>query len=212
MQLIKYLVCRSRYTKKDAKKMAEPEDQDFYGVGSRSARWINTMLLGLVYCQIQPLLLVFTAVHFLVCKFVYGHVIVFAEDRKSDVGGAIFQDQLWHMHLGLFTYIILMTGYLMDRSHYIYPLGGSVPVSPCIISFLSVIYLVRSARKMGYIDCEVLPRREVPKEAQLHKHDATKSYIQPELLEKKPAEDEDDWGASSDDFEESEDDDADGGE
>jgi len=202
VQVGKYLVFRTMFTKKDAKKKAEPEDQDFYGVGSRSARWINTMLIGLVYCQIQPFLLVFSAVHFLVCKFVYGHLIVFAEERKADVGGGIFQDQLWHLHFGLGTYIILMSGYLANRSSYIHVFG--VPISPYIVCFLSLVYLVRSARKMGNVDCQVLPRNEVPKHPQLNQHDETVSYIQPELLEKKASEDvEDDWPASENDMEES---------
>jgi hypothetical protein len=204
MQVIKYLVFRPVFGEKEAKKMVEPEDQDFNGIGSRSARWINTMILGLVFCQIQPLLLVYTAVHFVVCKFVYGHLFVFAEDRKGDVGGGIFQDQLWHMQLGLATYIILMTGYLMNRSHYSYIPGTSVPISPWIISFLSFIWLVRSACSMRHIDCEVLPRREAPKQAQLDNHDATMSYIQPELFDQQRKGDEDDSrGVSSGDLEDS---------
>lgn len=209
--LMKYLGFRAVYGKKDGKKMAEPEDQDYYGVGSRSARWINTMMIGIVYCQIQPILLVYAAVHFLVCKFVYGHLIVFAETRKSDIGGGIFQDQLYHLHLGLATYIVLMTGYLMNRSvtRYI----ADVPISPAIISFLSLFYLVRSARKMSNVDCEVLPRREVPKEAQLRNRDDTVSYIQPELLDvrMKRTDDDGDWASASEDSDEDGEDDDTGG-
>merc|ERR1712032_857869 len=182
------------------------EDQDWYGIGSRSARWINSMLIGLVYCQIQPILLVFVAINFAVCKVVYGYLLVFAQNRKSDKGGAIFQEQLSHLQLGLATYIVLMTGYLANRSNAIkipVPLVGNFPMSPSIISFSSVFYLVRSYVKLRNIDCSVLPRRQVPKHAQLDKQDARVSYIQPELLEKKCADGEDDNWAASEDFSDS---------
>jgi len=197
VQVIKYMVFRTMYRTKDAKIMSEPEDQDYFGVGSRSARWINSMLIGLVYCQIQPTLLIFVAINFVVCKVVYGYLLVFSQSRKADRGGTIYQDQLWHMQIGLATYIVVMTGYLANRSKAItisMPFVGEFPMSASIISFSSMIYLVRCSYRLANIDCSVLPRRLVPKHAQLDKHDSTVSYIQSELLENKHADAaDDDW-------------------
>ena len=38
----------------DALKMTEPEDQDYYGIGSHSARFTINMVLGIVYGTLCP--------------------------------------------------------------------------------------------------------------------------------------------------------------
>jgi len=202
--VLKYLFFRCFYNEKDAKLASEPEDQDYYGIGSRGARWMNSMVIGLVFCQIQPLILIVVVAHFAVCKFVYGYLIVFAESRKSDIGGHIFQHQLRHLEFGLVTYILLMTGYLgkggcsRPISLYLFEL----PLSPSLICASSTLYLAYMTRKLINLDWTTLPRKEIPKDAQLHNHNHTMSYIQPELLNEKPGradEEDDDWGESDDD-------------
>ena len=48
MNLSKFLGFRAVFTEEEAKKRAEPEDQDYYGFGSRSARWCINLLVGAV--------------------------------------------------------------------------------------------------------------------------------------------------------------------
>lgn len=181
MPLLKYLGARSVYGVRDAKLKAEPEDQDYYGIGSRGARWMNTMILGLVFCQIQPVLLIVVAVNFVVCKVTYGYLIVFAETRKSDTGGRMFLQQLFHLHLGILMYIILMTGYLANR-------GNAIPCpiigvfSAAELCWASSFYLLYAATKLNNLYWEDLPISECSKHPQKSKRDPTKSYIQPELL------------------------------
>merc|ERR1719265_1988840 len=71
VQLFKFFSARAIYDEAIAKEKAEPEDQDYYGIGSRSARHSFIFALVLVYCQLTPLIIPLGFVNFLVCRLVY---------------------------------------------------------------------------------------------------------------------------------------------
>lgn len=85
-------------------------------MGSRSARFAALMSIGLVFCSLSPLITILTFVNFWLCRLFYGYLMVFAEERKGDLGGAFFVEQLSHLHMMIALYIVLMTGVFMQRA------------------------------------------------------------------------------------------------
>lgn len=117
MNLIKFLALRKVCnTEERAKVLAEPEDQDYYGMGSRSARFTLMLLIGLVFGTICPLIHVVVFWNFAVCRIIYGYLIQYAENPKSDMGGVHWCMQLDHLQIGLLIYLIMMTGILLERA------------------------------------------------------------------------------------------------
>ncbi|CAJ1372689.1 unnamed protein product, partial [Effrenium voratum] len=96
VNLAKFLGLRAIYPEEEAKKKAEPEDQDYYGFGSRSARWSINLLIGIVFGTLNPTIPLLALINFLICRVVYGYLIVVAETKKPDLGG-----NFWVMNLQL---------------------------------------------------------------------------------------------------------------
>mmetsp|Transcript_12373 Transcript_12373/g.43585 ORF Transcript_12373/g.43585 Transcript_12373/m.43585 type:complete len:862 (-) Transcript_12373:207-2792(-) len=113
--LSKFKIFSALYEEEEAVTMSEPEDQDYYGVGSRSARWTTVLVIGLVFGTLCPPIFVVTFINFLICRVVYGYLIPFAETRKPDLGGVFWTTQLRHVFHGLMLYCMLMTGVLAAR-------------------------------------------------------------------------------------------------
>eukprot|EP00930_Biecheleria_cincta_P044478 TRINITY_DN30599_c0_g2_i1.p1 TRINITY_DN30599_c0_g2~~TRINITY_DN30599_c0_g2_i1.p1 ORF type:complete len:668 (-),score=94.89 TRINITY_DN30599_c0_g2_i1:107-1876(-) len=191
LNLIKYLLYRVGKSATYARDLSEPEDQDFYGIGSRSARWTINLLVGLLFCQICPLICLAVLIDCLICRCVYGYLIVFAETRKreSDLGGVFFQKMLSHMNFGLAAYWVLMVGVLLSRvSH----------KGPALIAASSGMLLVYSQMRIDKREWRLLPFEKQPEgefqlaEGQLLPEDAMQcgtlktgkclSFVQPELL------------------------------
>jgi len=131
----KYLMFKKLFGAPIAIKKSEPEDQDYYGLGSRSARF--TFLLVLVNCfgSLSPLVTILGLINFWMCRKVYGYLVVFCEKRKPDLGGPFFVTSLEHIMQGQFIYIILMSGVLMERNADIYP--GAIAASAIIFQYIS---------------------------------------------------------------------------
>jgi hypothetical protein len=131
INLIKFLTFRKICdTEHRAKELAEPEDQDYYGMGSRSARFTLMLLIGLVFGTICPLMNVTVLWNFATCRLIYGYLIPFAENPKSDMGGVHWCMQLDHLQIGLLIYLIMMTGILAERAE------SKIPATISAISFL----------------------------------------------------------------------------
>merc|ERR1719263_909218 len=105
VNLIKFLMLRMVCDSRSAKNLSEPEDQDYYGIGSRSARWTINLVIGIVFSSISPLICLLVCVNFLLCRLVYGYLIVFAEVPKVDLGGEFFVRKLIHVQHGLIIYV-----------------------------------------------------------------------------------------------------------
>lgn len=104
-----------------ARFMAEPEAQDYYGIGSRSARFAFMLAIGLVYGTICPLMNVVVIWNFVVMRVVYGYLMPCAEMRKNDLGGEAFVQQIKHISQSLIIYVVLMVGILSHRATSSYP-------------------------------------------------------------------------------------------
>merc|ERR1719420_1665987 len=87
----------------DARAKAEPEDQDYYGLGSRSARFTINMVIGIVYSTLSPTVALLACMNFFCCRVFYGYLIPFAETKKPDLGGVFWVTKLellhWQLHL-----------------------------------------------------------------------------------------------------------------
>jgi hypothetical protein len=118
------------YSREEAKSMAEPEDQDYYGIGSRSARWPTIMVVGIVFGTLCPPICVLTFINFAVVRLVYGYLIPFAETKKPDLGGVFWVHMLRCLFYGCIIYTIMMTGVLWMRSACFWPAAITAPSIP----------------------------------------------------------------------------------
>lgn len=116
VQLGKFLAARALYSDEKARDLAEPEDQDFFGMGSRSARFSINMLIGIIFSTLSPLLAVLTFINFAFCRLAYGWLLIFAECRKPDSGGVFYVNQLNQLFFGVALYCVLMIGVLLNRA------------------------------------------------------------------------------------------------
>merc|ERR1719359_16973 len=115
--MIKFQIFKRRdHHEEEAVRMAEPEDQDFYGIGGRSARSTLMLLIGLVFGTICPVMNFLVLVNFFTVRLCYGYLLPCAERRKSDLGGVPFCLQLNHISVAMLLYIIMMVGILSHRA------------------------------------------------------------------------------------------------
>jgi len=123
----KFILFNTFFEEADAKRMAEPEDQDFYGIGSRSARFTISLLIGIIFCTLSPPIAILGLVLFGLMRVYYGYLLVFAEEKKPDLGGVFFNTQLQHLILGVGVYNVLMIGVLCFRASNSLPMLLAVP-------------------------------------------------------------------------------------
>merc|ERR1719454_836441 len=133
--LFKFKMNSTLFGEAVAVKKAEPEDQDYYGLGSRSARFTFMVVLTLTFCSLSPLITILGFVNFWVCRKVYGYLCVYCEIKKPDLGGFFYVSQIYHVSEGLFIYIILMTGVLLERDLSAWP--GVIAASGLIFQYIS---------------------------------------------------------------------------
>mmetsp|Transcript_15363 Transcript_15363/g.43056 ORF Transcript_15363/g.43056 Transcript_15363/m.43056 type:complete len:772 (+) Transcript_15363:67-2382(+) len=187
VQYSKFKGFSALYSEEEAAKMCEPEDQHYYGIGSRSARFTTMMCIGLVYGTMSPPINLLTWVNFFVCRVVYGYTMVFAETKKTDLGGVFWATQLAHIYVGLMIYVVCMTGVFYCR---VSPetdgdeTVGSI-TAPVVISALAIPYVIWARRKfLETYNWERLPFSEVfqkQDEASKKRH-VGGNYVQPECL------------------------------
>jgi len=172
--LFKYISFKGLFDEKEAKAMAEPEDQDYYGMGGRSARWTIAMTVGIVYGTLSPPINLLCFINFAICRIVYGYLFIFAEGKKPDLGGVFFVKQLEHLLIALIIYTILMTGVLLTRSD---------SWGPGVISAGALVYSILSLNQFsGSHAWEKVPFEDIMKDKGHHEHADTKGvYIQPEM-------------------------------
>jgi hypothetical protein len=174
--LVKFLGFKMIYDQDTAREMSEPEDQDYYGIGSRSARWTLVLAICLVFSLLSPIVLLLGAVNFIACRLVYGYLIVFAETKKPDLGGVFWCTQLIHVQKCTFIFICLMVGVLFMRAS---------TIGPCILAGLTIPYhAIQFHRFKLHFNWEYLPLvdSKVSDSGGQHKRKGTRTtYKQPEL-------------------------------
>lgn len=103
-QVFKYVFLRCYYDAATAKEKSEPEDQDFQGMGSRSARAALQLSTVLTFCTLSPLITILGWMMFAVSRVMHGFLFE-VENRKSDLGGVFWVSDLQEVHQGLFLFL-----------------------------------------------------------------------------------------------------------
>lgn len=116
VNLIKFLGWRVIMDEQAARERSEPEDPNFFGIGSRSARFSLVFAVCLVFSSLSPLITVLGIMYFSLNRVYYGYLLVFAECRKADLGGVFWQQQLKHVQVSVYIYIALMSGVCSARA------------------------------------------------------------------------------------------------
>eukprot|EP00930_Biecheleria_cincta_P068146 TRINITY_DN5529_c0_g1_i1.p1 TRINITY_DN5529_c0_g1~~TRINITY_DN5529_c0_g1_i1.p1 ORF type:complete len:892 (+),score=120.16 TRINITY_DN5529_c0_g1_i1:38-2677(+) len=111
-QLMKYCFLRLFYAPKIAHGLSEPEDQDYYGIGSRYARFTFQLVIWMCFSIMSPIMVLPALVNFAICDLCYGYLLVYAETRKPDLGGVFFVGAMKQLQHGLVLMILGMTGLL----------------------------------------------------------------------------------------------------
>lgn len=175
INVIKFLFLRWFYTVEDAKKMSEPEDQDYYGIGSRSARFTINLAIGIIFSTLSPLIAVLTFINFFFCRIFYGYMIVYAEVKKPDLGGLFFVSQLRHVLVGTWIYNATMIGVFCFRA------SSKAPMLLAVPSLVYTLYTLQQFH-LGY-QWETLPFEELGRGKEIGVVDDGMQYIQPEFEE-----------------------------
>lgn len=126
MQLLKFLIWSRIFSTEKAKAKAEPEDPDYYGMGSQYARATILLCIGLVFGTMSPLVGILCLLSFAVMRLFYGYQVVYAETRKVDLGGIFWVTALEQTQKGMLIYNLLMFGVLSSRSPNWIPVAGAV--------------------------------------------------------------------------------------
>lgn len=178
MQLLKFAIWRNVFDDVKAKQKAEPEDPDYYGMGSQYARAVITLSIGLVFGTISPLVGIFTLINFAIMRLFYGYQVMFAETQKVDLGGVFWVTALEQTQKGMLIYNVLMFGLLSGKS------PNQVPVVGAIIGLAYTAQgLLRFQEKFQW---EHLPFTKVLlSKGKGGNQDSGDTYVQPALIEAK---------------------------
>lgn len=177
INLAKFFAFKQVCSIERSRSMAEPEDQDYYGMGSRSARHTLILTVGLVFCTLTPLMTIVVFVNCFLTRAFYSYLMVYAETKKPDLGGMFWVTQLRHVQQGLVIYILLMTGVLLQRAESDFP--AIIAASSFFFWLPTYIRFVHKFR------IESLPLKDLnaAEEGTVKLRRATRdTYVQPELL------------------------------
>jgi len=174
--LSKFKMFSQIFEEKEAKEMAEPEDQDYYGLGSRAAQWVTLAIIGVVYGTMSPPVTVLSLITFALMRLYYGYLLVYAETKKPDLGGVFWVMMLKHLFIGLLVYTILMTGVYYRR-------GANS--GPMLVAMPSIFYVWWSMHRFDTAFAwETLPFGELTEQSTLSakKRTIEGEYTQPEMI------------------------------
>lgn len=177
-QVMKYLFFRCFNDAATAKEKSEPEDQEFTGIGSRSARAALQLSTVLTFCTLSPLISILGFMMFAVCRLIHGFLFE-VETKKADLGGVFWVSDLHEIQHGLFLFVLLMTGVLAERGSNAIP--SAIAASSWVFVYWSVVTFRRRHRWEHLQVEEVLSESELPKS----RPSTMDHYVQPELPQKK---------------------------
>jgi len=81
--LSKFLGFRNIFEEEEARAKAEPEDQDYYGLGSRSARFTINMVIGIVYSTLSPTVALLACMNFFLLPALLRLFDPFRRDKEA---------------------------------------------------------------------------------------------------------------------------------
>mmetsp|Transcript_135474 Transcript_135474/g.420884 ORF Transcript_135474/g.420884 Transcript_135474/m.420884 type:complete len:770 (+) Transcript_135474:42-2351(+) len=186
VQFAKYFSFKAILGERRAIELTEPEDQDYYGIGARSARMALDLCIGLVFCSLAPPLALVAAADFFMGRLAYGYLMVFAETPKVDLGGPHFVQQLWHTQFGLLLYVVLMSSVLFRRADHWGPAAIAASAIPYVAYSMWRFdhgFLWDNLPMLDICDEAAMKQVEGKMEEYRAHTDGVTPYMQPELLE-----------------------------
>lgn len=177
MQVTKFVGFRKIWDDEPARQMAEPEDQDYYGIGSRMSRFTAALSIVIIFGLISPLMGFLGWALFFICRIFYGYLLVYAETRKDDNGGCVLVTAFHHTYFSLMTLITLMIGIFGARA------PTAIPITLATASWFYVIWAWN--RFSTIYEWETLPWADMLLEKDGTKRireDTGEHYTQPQLL------------------------------
>jgi len=197
MPVTKYMTFREFYPLEKARQMSEPEDQDYWGIGSRSARLSVEMMIGIIFSTMSPAIAMLTFINFGVCRVCFGYLIPFAETKKPDLGGEFYAKQLRHLFHGLLMYTIVMAFYVYAQAgddklievqqHAFSHAHVSLPFMslPALIAWFAVVFVLVAWRRFEKVKWRSVPFPAVVKytSSEATRPPVLETFIQPELTE-----------------------------
>lgn len=150
--LFKFFLCKSTLDEQDARDMSEPENQDYYGIGSRTAMWSIMMCIGIVFGTLSPPLSMLTLFFMIFARLVHGYLFCYAEVRKPDLGGVFFYRALRNMFVSCHIYMIVMIPMLLVRGP---------GLGPGVIAICAWFYVYLNQRQFNNYQWEFLPYPEL---------------------------------------------------
>jgi len=172
--ITKYFTFCKLYDEDTAKKKAEPEDQAYYGIGGRSARFTINMALGIVFGTLSPPINILVWINFYICRGIFGYMLPFCETKKGDLGGVFFVTQLRGLYTAMMIYVILMAAVLYQRSNSVIP--GTIATA----SFVYVFWAWKKFERSFL--WEKIPHSQIFQTATKRKK-AAGAFVQPELID-----------------------------
>jgi len=180
-QLFKYLGLRQITDDEHARKRAEPEDQDAYGLGGRSARLTISLVIGIVYSTMAPPISLLCLVNFLLYRLVYGYLLPFAEVKKVDLGGEFWVTSLRQVFVGLGIYTVVMAGVFARRASSWWPWAIVMPTIPFVALSAYQFDTCYRWQRLPFNQITNPPKEIVEKRLRAPRH-FKGEYTQPELL------------------------------
>jgi hypothetical protein len=176
--LIKYLQLRLTFDSDEAKRLAEPEDQDHYGIGSRMSKSALMMTVMLVFCTCSPEISVFGLMYFSIAGPCYRYLVVYAEAPKSDAGGIFWVLGLQQIYVGLLLFVLLMVGILLRHSKD----DPRPPIlAACALFLLYASYTHFEDYRWENLPFDAVVGTDDDKDADAHTTKSSGEYTQPEM-------------------------------
>merc|ERR1719401_3217149 len=85
MSLIKFLTYKNIYGEEEARRLSEPEDQGYYGIGGRSSRFSLFMVIFLTFHELSPAITIPSILNLAICRLVHSYLLIYAETPKVDL-------------------------------------------------------------------------------------------------------------------------------
>jgi len=167
---------------REAKRRAEPQDQDFYGMGARMARIALHMTIALAFCTCFPLISIVGWIFFSIGSCTHVYLIIFAEDKVADYGGEFWVEGLKYILWALVLFVLIMSGVLHEHSPWSW--------KPTVFALTSILSIFIYWRLLNNLVWQSLPFETIAEvdDRHLSERPALGGYVQSECMtEKNPA-------------------------
>lgn len=174
--LLRYTLSRAMFDPHDAAVRNQNEHPAFFGTGVRMSKATIMMTLMIIFCLMCPLICFAVLVYFMIGRNVWRYLLLKAEQKRADTGGAYWVHSLNQLWASLFMSIVVNGVILWMRSN-----KASGHPWPGVVSLLSVVIFFRMYSHFSGLEWETLPLEKVVELDRAYFTVQGEEYIQPEL-------------------------------